>query len=122
MESPFLFHTLPNGLQIIGQPTHTRKSAAVGFFVKTGSRDETAPESGVSHFLEHMLFKGTPKRSALELTFDMGNIGAQANAFTSEENTVYYGAVLPEYVSSLQEILSDMMRPALRQEDSLLSV
>jgi len=64
-----------------------------------------------------MLFKGTPKRSALELTFDMGNIGAQANAFTSEENTVYYGAVLPEYVSSLQEILSDMMRPALRQED-----
>jgi predicted Zn-dependent peptidase len=117
MESPFLFHTLPNGLQIIGQQSKTRKSAALGFFVKTGSRDEVGAESGVSHFLEHMLFKGTPKRSALELTFDMGNIGAQSNAFTSEENTVYYGAVLPEYVSSLQEILSDMMRPALRQED-----
>ncbi len=116
-EAPFLFHTQANGLQVIAQPSSVRKSAAVGFFVKTGARDETSEESGVSHFLEHMLFKGTPSRSAIEITFEMGSIGAQANAFTSEENTVYYGAVLPEFVPKMIEILSDMMRPALRQED-----
>jgi predicted Zn-dependent peptidase len=115
--SPFKFHTLANGLQIIGQPSNTRRSAALGFFVKTGARDETAVEAGVSHFLEHMLFKGTPRRSALELTYEMGSIGAQSNAFTSEENTVYYGAVLPEFAPRLLDILADMMRPALRQED-----
>jgi predicted Zn-dependent peptidase len=116
-QSPFLFHTTKNGLQIIGQPTKLRQSAAVGFFVKTGSRDEASEESGVSHFLEHMLFKGTAKRSALEITYEMGNIGAQANAFTSEENTVYYGGVLPEFIPAMLDILCDMMRPALRQED-----
>lgn len=115
--SPFKFHTLSNGLQILGQPSTARRSAALGFFVKTGARDESTAESGVSHFLEHMLFKGTPRRSALELTFEMGSIGAQSNAFTSEENTVYYGAVLPEFAPRLLDILADMMRPALRQED-----
>jgi predicted Zn-dependent peptidase len=112
-----LIHTLSNGLTILGEPKESAQSAAVGFFVRTGARDETPSESGVSHFLEHMLFKGTPKRSSLDITFAMGKIGAQANAFTSEENTVYYGAVLPEYFSAMQEILSDMMRPSLDPDE-----
>lgn len=109
--------TLSNGLTIIGETNPAALSCGLGFFVKTGARDETQKESGVSHFLEHMLFKGTPKRSALQLTYDMGRIGAQSNAFTSEENTVYYAGVLPEYFADAQEILCDMLRPALDPEE-----
>lgn len=105
--------SLPNGLKLIGEMNASRQSAALGFFVKTGSRDESAKESGVSHFLEHMMFKGTAQRSALDITYELGNLGAQANAFTSEENTVFYAAILPEYFSKMQELLSDMLRPAL---------
>ncbi len=106
-------HTLANGMKIIGEVNNANKSCAVGFFVNTGARDETPAESGVSHFLEHMMFKGTPKRSSMQITFDMGNIGAQANAYTSQENTVYYSSILPEYLPDIQEILSDMLRPSL---------
>jgi predicted Zn-dependent peptidase len=63
-------HLLSNGLTLIGETSPSARSAAVGFFVKTGSRDEAPPESGVSHFLEHMVFKGTPRRSALEVNND----------------------------------------------------
>jgi predicted Zn-dependent peptidase len=117
-ETPsILKHTLSNGLTILGEPTLKSHSATIGFFVKTGARDETKKESGVSHFLEHMLFKGTKKRSSFDITYALGDIGAQANASTSEENTIYYSAVIPEFFSDIQEILSDMMRPVLNQED-----
>jgi len=106
-------HRLGNGLKVLGEVNPSAKSCGVGFFVKTGSRDETAKEAGVSHFLEHMMFKGTARRNALQLTYDLGKIGAQANAFTSEENTVYYAAVLPEYLGAMHEILADMLRPSL---------
>jgi len=80
--------TLDNGLTIIGEKTASSLSAAIGFFVRTGSRDETAEINGVSHFLEHMLFKGTDKMDALEVNAAFDRTGAQFNAFTSEENTV----------------------------------
>ncbi len=108
-----LQETLDNGLHLIGECNPQAKSCSIGFFVKTGARDETPREAGVSHFLEHMMFKGTAKRNALELTFELGNMGAQANAFTSEENTVYYASILPKYFGAAQELLSDMLRPAL---------
>ncbi len=104
---------LPNGLELIGEINPGSKSAALGFFVRTGARDEQPRESGISHFLEHMMFKGTEKRSALDITYALGNIGAQANAFTSEECTAYYSAVIPQYFSACHEVLSDMLRPAL---------
>jgi predicted Zn-dependent peptidase len=104
---------LSNGLTILGESNPANVSTAIGFFVKTGARDEAGPESGVSHFLEHMMFKGTARRSALDINFALGSLGAQANAFTSEENTVYYAAVIPERFSEMQELLSDMVRPAL---------
>lgn len=88
-------------------------SVGLGFFVRTGSRDEEKPESGVSHFLEHMMFKGTKARTSLDITYQLGNIGAQANAFTSDENTVYYGVVTPDNLPAFQELLSDMLRPSL---------
>src|SRR5262245_65769235 len=95
---PFHRHTLPNGLTIVGETSPSARSAALGFFVRTGSRDETADVSGVSHFLEHMVFKGTPRRTALEVNIDFDKIGANYNAFTSEENTVFYAGILPEYL------------------------
>ena len=114
---PFHTHRLPNGLQLIGESIPSARSSAVGFYVKTGARDETTAESGVSHFLEHMMFKGTPRRSALDVNLDFDRIGANYNAYTSEENTVYYTAVLPEYIPQAVDILADILRPSLRDED-----
>jgi len=108
---------LPNGLVIIGEIKKSAKSVAVGFFVKTGSRDETKQVSGVSHFLEHMLFKGTDKLSWSDVNEAFDRTGAQFNAFTSEENTVYYAAVLPEYLADVTGLWTELMRPALRDKD-----
>jgi predicted Zn-dependent peptidase len=110
-------HTLPNGLTIIGETSPSARSVAVGFFVRTGSRDELPAECGVSHFLEHMVFKGTPRRSAFDVNRDFDRIGASYNAFTSEENTVFYGAILPEYLPQAVDILADILRPSLRDDD-----
>ena len=108
---------LSNGLTIVGEVNKSAKSAAVGFFVKTGSRDESDEINGVSHFLEHMLFKGTEKLSALEVNEAFDRTGAQFNAFTSEENTVFYAATLPEYLIEVTGLWIDLMRPKLRDED-----
>ncbi len=110
-------HKLDNGLTLIGEERETAFSAAMGFFVRTGARDESPELAGVSHFLEHMMFKGTEKRSAMDITFELGAIGAQANAWTSEENTVYYMGVLPEYFDSGLDLLCDMLRPSLDQKE-----
>jgi predicted Zn-dependent peptidase len=89
----------------------------VGFFVKTGSRDESRQINGVSHFLEHMLFKGTERLSAFEVNEAFDRTGAQFNAGTSWENTIYYAAVLPEYLEQVTKLWIELMRPALRDED-----
>lgn len=116
---PTQFHhlRLANGLQLLGETNPSARSVAIGFFVRTGARDETDDVAGVSHFLEHMLFKGTPRRTALEVNRDFDAIGANYNAYTSEENTVFHAAVLPEYLPQVIDILSDILRPSLRQED-----
>lgn len=114
---PFHSHLLANGLQIIGETSPSARSGALGFFVRTGSRDETPQECGVTHFLEHMVFKGTPRRTALEVNRDFDRIGADYNAFTSEENTVFYAAVLPEYLPQAVDLLADILRPSLRDDD-----
>ena len=108
---------LPNGLNIVGEVNKSAKSAAVGFFVKTGSRDETKQINGVSHFLEHMLFKGTERLNAFEVNEAFDKRGAQFNAETSEECTVFYAAVLPEYLIEVTKLWIELMRPALRDED-----
>jgi predicted Zn-dependent peptidase len=114
---PFHSHQLANGLQIIGETSPSARSAALGFFVRTGARDETPEECGVTHFLEHMVFKGTPRRTALDVNRDFDRIGADYNAFTSEENTVFHAAVLPEYLPQAVDILADILRPSLRDDD-----
>jgi predicted Zn-dependent peptidase len=109
--------TAPNGLRIIGEVDPDAHSAAVGFFVKTGARDEGREVMGVSHFLEHMMFKGTSDLSADELNRRFDAMGAKNNAYTSGEMTCFYAHVLPEHVPEATDLLARMMRPALRQED-----
>jgi predicted Zn-dependent peptidase len=113
----FQSHVLTNGLDIIGETSPQARSVALGFFVRTGARDETPDVSGVTHFLEHMVFKGTPHRTAFDVNRDFDRIGAHYNAFTSEENTVFYAAILPEYLPQAVDILADILRPSLRDED-----
>ncbi len=113
----FREHRLDNGLEIIAECNPQAYSAAFGFFVKTGARDETDEVSGVSHFLEHMAFKGTPTRSSADVNRELDEMGSHCNAQTGEERTVYYASVLPEFQDRALELLSDIMRPALREVD-----
>jgi predicted Zn-dependent peptidase len=109
--------TLPNGLTILGEVDPAAHTAAAGFFVRTGARDEPTPLMGVSHFLEHMMFKGSQKRGALQVNEDFDRIGASHNAFTSGEMTCFHAHVLPEHLPAAVEMLADILRPALRQAD-----
>ena len=109
--------TLDNGLSVVAECNDNAYSMAVGFFVKAGARDETNEIAGVSHFLEHMTFKGTPNRSAADVNRELDEIGSQSNAYTSEEQTVYYCGVVPDYQEQAVSLLADIMRPSLRDED-----
>lgn len=114
----FHTHRLPNGLQIVAQPMPDFESVAVSFYVRTGSRDEPDPSiAGVSHFLEHMAFKGTKTLDWQDITLEFNKIGAELNAFTSQEATVFFARVLGEYVERAVELLSDMMYPRLAESD-----
>ncbi|MGH2506560.1 MAG: M16 family metallopeptidase [Ktedonobacteraceae bacterium] len=114
----FYTHQLPNGLQIVGQPMPDFESVAVSYYVRTGSRDEPDPSIvGISHFLEHMVFKGTETLDWQEITLAFNEIGAELNAFTSHEATVYHARVLGEYLERAIELLSDMMYPRLAESD-----
>ncbi|MHC5113143.1 MAG: M16 family metallopeptidase [Planctomycetota bacterium] len=109
--------TLPNGLTVIGEIAPSAHSAAIGFFVKTGARDEQSSLMGVSHFLEHMMFKGTERRRAADVDLDFDNIGAEHNAFTTTEMTAFWAHCLPEQLPEAEDILSDIMRPSIRPSD-----
>ena len=113
------FHqtTLDNGLQVIAELDSTVQSVAFGFFVRAGSRDESDEVSGVSHFLEHMAFKGTDKFSAEDVNRVFDEVGAQYNAATGEESTMYYSAILPEYLPQTFQLQSSILFPSLRETD-----
>jgi len=114
----FHTHRLSNGLQIVGQPMPDFESVAVSYYVRTGSRDEQDPNiAGVSHFLEHMVFKGTKTLDWQQITLEFNKIGAELNAFTSHEATVFYARVLGEYLDKAVDLLSDMMYPRLDEQD-----
>ncbi|MEF2279551.1 pitrilysin family protein [Deinococcus sp. YIM 134068] len=112
-----LTHTLPNGLTLLLEPSADAQTVAAGYFVATGARDERPEELGVSHFLEHLMFKGSEVVGAAELNERLDGLGGNANAFTSEEATVYHAATLPEQTSELLGTLTELMRPALRPTD-----
>ena len=101
--------TLKNGLTIIGEEIPYLKSISLGVWVKAGSIMETKENSGVSHFIEHMLFKGTTNRTSKELAREMDNLGGVINAFTSKECTCFYVKLLDEHINIGIDVLSDMI-------------
>lgn len=113
----FHSHRLDNGLEVVAEVNDDAHSTSVGFFVRTGSRDESDELAGVSHFLEHMCFKGTPRRTADDVNREFDEIGAHYNAFTGEESTVYYASMLPEHQEESVDLLADILRPSLRPDD-----
>ena len=101
--------TLANGLRIVSESIPYMSSISLGIFAGTGSRHETPAEQGVSHFIEHLMFKGTHRRSAKDIAEMVDDVGGQLNAATDRENTCYYIKVLPEHLSLGMDILSDML-------------
>lgn len=113
----FRRHQLANGLEILAECNPGAHAMACGFFVRTGARDEATEIGGVSHFLEHMVFKGTPNRTAEQVNRELDEMGSNSNARTGEESTIYHAAVLPDFQSNIVELLADIMRPSLRVDD-----
>ena len=110
-------YELPNGLRIIAEVDPQADTAAAGFFINSGARDEPAEIMGMSHFLEHMVFKGTETRNgeAFDQAFD--DLGLHHNAWTSHEITAFHAHGLPEVLPGAVELLADLLRPALRSSD-----
>lgn len=101
--------TLKNGLRIIGERIPHFRSVSVGFWVGSGSQYETPDEAGLSHFLEHMVFKGTEKRTTRQIAEEMDKVGGQLNAFTSKECTCFYAKVVDEHLPLAMDVLSDLV-------------
>jgi predicted Zn-dependent peptidase len=104
---------LENGLRIITEDIPHLYSASVGIWVDNGSRDETTAENGISHFIEHMIFKGTQNRSALQIAKELDAIGGMSNAFTSKEQTCFHAKVLEAHLPQAVDILLDIFLNSL---------
>ena len=110
--------TLQNGIRVIGEKLETYRSATVGIWVKAGSVTETPEQNGMSHFIEHMMFKGTARRSARQIAEDIDRIGGQINAFTGKEATCYYVKAVSSSYKKAADVIIDMLTSSLldRQE------
>lgn len=110
---------LPNGLKIVTEQIESIKSISAGIWVKTGSRNESDEQAGITHFLEHMLFKGTENRSSFEIAQSMESVGGYLNAFTSTEYTCYYARCLDSKLEEALDVLSDMVRHSTFPEEEM---
>ncbi len=109
---------LSNGIPVVMEQLKNMRSVALGIWVKVGSRDEGLDKNGISHFLEHMFFKGTIKRTAKDIAVEIDSLGGELNAFTSKESTTFYVKVLDEYIEKGIELLSDIfLHSTFPQED-----
>src|SRR5690625_3927575 len=108
-----------NGLRIVLEPVPSVRSITIGVWVLTGSRLETKSNNGISHFLEHMLFKGTENRTAKQIAEAFDSIGGQVNAFTSKEYTCFYARVVDTYKEHALEVLTDMLFNSTFLEDEI---
>lgn len=102
-------HTLRSGVRIITEKVPGLRSVSIGYWVGTGSRMEKPGEEGITHFIEHLMFKGTDKRSARDIAESLDSVGGQLNAFTAKEMTCYYARVMDEHLPLAIEVLSDML-------------
>jgi len=112
-------YTLDNGMRIVTEKIEYVKSASIGIWIKIGSNNEDEETNGLSHFIEHMLFKGTENRKANRIAEDIDNLGGQINAFTSKECTCFYVKVLDENINEATDILSDMFFNSLFEQEEI---
>jgi predicted Zn-dependent peptidase len=101
--------TLSNGIRVVSETLPKSRSVSIGVWVKVGSRHEQPEIGGISHFIEHLFFKGTEKRTAKDIAIEMDSIGGEMNAFTSQETTTYYAKVVDEHLPVAIDILSDIL-------------
>lgn len=118
-DAMYKIHYLKNGMCLVLEEMPAVKSVSVGIFVKSGSMYETKEENGISHFIEHMLFKGTKNRTAKRIAEEMDSVGGHINAYTAKECTCYYTKVLPEDLELSVDILSDMYYNSLFREEDI---
>ena len=115
----YLLTTLDSGTRVVTEPLPAVRSAAIGLWIGTGSRDEGDAHAGVSHFLEHLLFKGTAAYSALEIAELFDRFGGELNAATARDYTVVYARVLDEHLETALDVMTDMVfAPSLADLDS----
>ena len=114
--SPIKQTVLDNGLTIISERMDHVRSASVGIWVRSGSRHEAAPLNGISHFIEHTLFKGTRNRTSREIAVESDAIGGHVDAFTSREVASYYVKVLDEHLARAFDLLADLVGPGTTYE------
>jgi predicted Zn-dependent peptidase len=107
---------LSNGIKVITKTMPHLRSVSMGLWVNVGGRDESSSENGMSHFIEHMIFKGTQKRTAFQIAKEFDAIGGQTNAFTSTENTCYHAKVMDAHMETMVDILSDIFLNSLFDE------
>ena len=112
-------YTLKNGLRVITEKIEHLNSISVGIMVQNGSRNESEELNGISHFIEHMFFKGTDKRNAKQVVEDIEKVGGQINAFTSKEGTCYYVKALNTHLDTAIDVLSDMILHSKFNEDEI---
>ncbi len=101
--------TLSNGVRVVSETLPKSRSVSIGVWVKVGSRHESPEIGGISHFIEHLFFKGTEKRTAKDIAIEMDSLGGEMNAFTSQETTTYYAKVVDEHLPVVIEILADIL-------------
>ncbi len=110
---------LDNGLTVASVRLSGFRTAAVGAFVRVGSRDEPPPLNGISHFFEHMAFKGTHRRDARRLSLDIERVGASMNAYTAKDHTAYHTVLLPEHMPVALDVLADVIRHSTFPADEI---
>ena len=115
----FNLYTLDNGLRVVTEYIEHVNSISVGIMVQNGSRNESKDVNGISHFIEHMFFKGTDKRSAKDIVQEIENIGGQINAYTSKETTCYYIKALNTHVDLCLDVISDMILNSKFDEEEI---
>ena len=111
--------TLPNGLRVATESQLASRTATVGVWIDAGSRFESEETNGTAHFLEHMIFKGTERRSARQLEEEIENMGGHLNAYTSREQTTYFAKVMDSHVNKALDILSDILQNSTFEESRI---
>ena len=115
----YIYKTLSNGIRVVAEEIPYLKSVSIGVWIGNGSRYEKKEENGISHFIEHMLFKGTKNREAWQIAGEIDAVGGQLNAFTAREYTCFYTKTLDEHAPVAMDILSDMIFNSLLDDEHM---